>query len=52
MSFQLSSISVMGDKFFVGAKITELKFSDWTSDFTRSAELNTSNEQICTEIME
>ena len=42
----------MGDKFFGGTKIMELKFADWTSNFARSAELNTSTEQIFTEIAE
>ena len=42
----------MGDKFFGETKITELKLADWTSNFARSAELNTSNEQIFIEIAE
>ena len=42
----------MGDKFFGRTKITELKFADWTSNFARTAELKTSNEQIFTEIGE
>ena len=52
MSFQLSCSSLIEDKFFVGAKITELKFADWTLNFAISAELNTSNEQIFAEIAE
>ena len=39
-------------KFFGGTKIAELKFADCTSNFARSAELNFSNEQIFTEIVE
>ena len=52
MSFQLSCSSLMEDKFFGGTKITELKFAEWTSNFARSMELNTSNEQIFAESVE
>ena len=52
MSFQLSCSSLMEDNFFGGTKAKELKFADWTSNFARNAELNTSNEQLFTEIAE
>ena len=49
MSIQLYFSSLMGDKFFGGTKITELELAAWTSNFARSAKLNTLNEQIFTE---
>ena len=42
----------MGDKFFGETKVMGLKLADWTSNFARSVELNTLNEQIFTEITE
>ena len=36
----------MGDKFFGGTKVPELNFADCTSNFARSAELNTSKSRF------